>query len=119
MSSNVLEFNRSRFQNSGHFRNNPKNVPFLLDVRSPEEFESGHLWIKSAPGGQLVQATDEYVGVRNSRLVLIDDTGVRAIMTASWLIQMGWEEVYVLEGGLENNDLETGPEQKKVLGLRK
>ena len=38
-------------------------------------------------------------------------------MTASWLIQMGWEEVYVLEGGLENNDLETGPEQKKVLGI--
>ena len=91
---------------------------FLLDVRSPEEFESGHLaGSKSAPGGQLVQATDEYVGVRNSRLVLIDDTGVRAIMTASWLIQMGWEEVYVLEGGLENNDLETGPEQKKVLGI--
>ena len=92
---------------------------FLFDVRSPEEFESGHLaGSKSAPGGQLVQATDEYLGVRNSRLVLIDDTGVRAIMTASWLIQMGWEEVYVLEGGLENNDLETGPEQKKVLGLK-
>ena len=87
-------------------------------MRSPEEFESGHLaGSKSAPGGQLVQATDEYVGVRNSRLVLIDDTGVPAIMTASWLIQMGWEEVYVLEGELKNNDLETGPEQKKVLGF--
>ena len=50
-------------------------------------------------------------------MVLIDDTGVRAIMTASWLIQMGWEEVYVLEDGLENNDLKKGPEQKKVLGI--
>ena len=30
MSSNVLEFNRSRFRNSGHFRNNPKNVPFFF-----------------------------------------------------------------------------------------
>ena len=60
---------------------------FLLDVRSPEEFENGHLLGScSAPGGQLVQATDEYVGVRNARLVLIDDTGVRATMTASWLL---------------------------------
>ena len=91
---------------------------FLLDVRSPEEFESGHLpGSQSAPGGQLVQATDEFVGVRNARLVLIDDTGVRAAMTASWLIQMGWDEVYVLEGGLENDDLEIGKPPRKVLGL--
>ena len=50
-------------------------------------------------------------------MVLIDDTGVRAIMTASWLIQMGWEEVYVLEGRLDNTNLEIGKEQRRVLGL--
>ena len=91
---------------------------FLLDVRSAEEFEAGHLpGSRSAPGGQLVQATDEYVAVRNARLVLIDDTGVRAVMTASWLIQMGWEAVYVLEGGLQSSDLETGTAEGRVLGL--
>ena len=91
---------------------------FLLDVRSPEEFEAGHLpGSISAPGGQLVQATDEFVGVRNARLVLIDDTGVRAVMTASWLIQMGWESVYVLEDGLQHGDLETGKGKRHVLGL--
>ena len=74
---------------------------------------------KSAPGGQLVQATDEYVGVRNARLVLIDDTGVRATMTASWLIQMGWREVYVLEGGLSCDSLRTGPETSRLLGADK
>src|SRR5262249_44015934 len=32
---------------------------FLLDVRSPEEYLQGHLaGARSAPGGQLVQATD-------------------------------------------------------------
>jgi rhodanese-related sulfurtransferase len=91
---------------------------FVLDVRSPEEYAAGHLpGSRSAPGGQLVQATDEYVGVRNSRLVLIDDTGVRATMTASWLIQMGWDNVYVLDGILTETDLETGPEKREVLGL--
>ena len=69
---------------------------YLLDVRSAEEFIEGHLpGARHAPGGQLVQATDEYVGVRNSRIVLIDDDAVRGVMTASWLVQMNWPEVYV------------------------
>ena len=103
----------------GTFRNEASGRSlFLLDVRSPKEFEAGHLpGSVSAPGGQLVQATDEYVGVRNARLILIDDTGVRAVMTASWLIQMGWDSVYVLEGGLQSGDLETGRGQRQVLGL--
>lgn len=71
---------------------------FLLDVRTREEFEARRIAAsRHAPGGQLVQATDEYVGVRASRIVLIDPARVRSVMTASWLNQMGWEEVYVLE----------------------
>ena len=38
--------------------------------------------------------------VRGARIVLADDKGVRADMTASWLAQMGWE-VYVLDGGYD------------------
>ncbi len=90
---------------------------YLLDVRSPEEFAAGHLpGSRSAPGGQLVQATDEYLGVLGARVVLIDDTGVRATMTASWLLQMGWQEVAVLDGGLAG-ELESGLVQATVLGL--
>ncbi len=71
---------------------------FLLDVRTKEEFETLRIAAsRHAPGGQLVQATDEYVGVRASRIVLVDPARVRSVMTASWLNQMGWEEVYVLE----------------------
>lgn len=82
---------------------------YLLDVRTREEFEHAHLaGARHAPGGQLVQATDEYLAVRNARVVLIDPERVRAIMTASWLNQMGWNDVYVLDdlGGLPT---ERGP----------
>ncbi len=90
---------------------------FLLDVRSPGEFALGHLpGSRNAPGGQLVQGTDEYVGVRNARIVLIDDTQVRATMTASWLIQMGWRDVHVLAGGLSAGDLTADPHQPHIYG---
>jgi len=38
------------------------------------------------PGGQLVQATDKYIGVWNSNVILIDDGDlIRAGTTAMWL----------------------------------
>jgi len=90
----------------------------VFDVRSPEEYVAGHLpGSRPAPGGQLVQATDLYVGTLNARIVLVDDNGVRATMTASWLIQMGWSDVYVLAGALLNDALEKGHYQPPVLGL--
>lgn len=69
----------------------------LLDIRTPDEFDAGHHpESTSAPGGQLVQATDRYVGAIRSRVVLIDSTDlVRSTITASWLIQLGLHEVYV------------------------
>lgn len=89
---------------------------YLLDVRLREDFERSHLaGARHAPGGQLVQASDEYVGVRNARVVLIDPERVRAVMTASWLNQMGWNDVYVLEGGWEE---ETGPRAAPILGFK-
>ncbi len=83
---------------------------YLFDVRSPEEFDAGHVdGCRHAPGGQLVQATDKYVATNNARVVLIDDTGVRATMTAHWLVQMGWTDVYVLKGGLDEMACVSGP----------
>jgi rhodanese-related sulfurtransferase len=69
---------------------------YVLDVRSPEEYEASHLrGARSAPGGQLVQAT----------------------MTASWLKQMGWLDIAVLAAGPADVDWETGPHGPRVLGL--
>ena len=86
-----------------------KRTLFLFDVRSPEEYAAGHLaGARSAPGGQLVQATDVYMATRNARVVLIDTDGVRAVMTGSWLVQMGCPEVFVFDGGLSGRPLEHG-----------
>lgn len=69
---------------------------YLLDVRTLEEFAAGHLpTARSTPGGQLVQETDHYASVRGARLVLVDDDGVRANMSASWLAQLGWDVAVV------------------------
>lgn len=80
---------------------------YRFDVRSAEEYAAGHLnGFRHAPGGQLVQEIDHFAPVRGARIVLADDLGVRADMTASWLAQLGWE-VLVLDGGFEA-DLEIG-----------
>jgi rhodanese-related sulfurtransferase len=81
---------------------------YVMDVRDPAEYRAGHLpGSVMAPGGQLVQETDSWLGVWGARIVLVDDTGVRARMTASWLRRMGWDAV-VLEGGFDGVELERG-----------
>ncbi len=78
--------------------NDTDRTLYVFDVRSPEEYAAGHLRGSiSAPGGQLVQATDSFAAVHGARIALVDDDGVRATMTASWLLQMGWPEVFVVE----------------------
>jgi rhodanese-related sulfurtransferase len=74
---------------------------YVCDVRTPEEYTAGSLpGALHAPGGQLIQATDQWVGVRNARIVLADaGENVRAPVVASWLKQLGCD-AYVLAGGV-------------------
>jgi rhodanese-related sulfurtransferase len=85
---------------------------YLLDVRSPEEYAAGHFaGARSAPGGQLVQAFDEWVGTFGARLVLLDGPdAVRATLTASWLAQLNVGEVFVHATTPSGADLASGPE---------
>jgi rhodanese-related sulfurtransferase len=74
-----------------------RRTTYRFDVRTPDEYRGWHpTGFRNAPGGQLVQETDVFAPVRGARIVLWDDAGSRADMTASWLAQMNWE-VWVLD----------------------
>lgn len=73
-----------------------ERTTYLLDVRPADEYAAGHLpGAISIAGGQLVQSLDRWATTRGARIVLADDAKVRAIVTAHWVHQLGWE-VYVL-----------------------
>ncbi len=83
---------------------------YRFDVRDAEEYTAGHLeGFRHYPGGQLVQEIDMAAPVRGARIVLTDNLGIRADMTASWLAQMGWD-AFVLDGGYDRA-LQAGPPQ--------
>lgn len=87
----------------------PDQTLYLFDVRTPEEYSEGHLpGSVLASGGQLIQATDTWIAVRHGNIVLVDDNGVRATMTAAWLNQMGFPHVFVLQDGLSGAQLVGG-----------
>src|SRR5215510_2640164 len=99
-------------------RETNRRTLYVLDVRTPEEYRAGHLaGARSAPGGQLVQETDAHIATWNARVVLVDDNGVRATMTASWLKQMGFNDVAVLADDGSDGDWTSGPHVPRVLGL--
>ncbi|WP_084652632.1 rhodanese-like domain-containing protein [Mesorhizobium sp. WSM1293] len=63
---------------------------YVFDVRGDAEFHSHHIeGATHAPGGQLIQSTDHWVAVRRARIVLADDTGLRAVVVARYLKMMG------------------------------
>ena len=81
---------------------------YRFDVRPAEDYATGHIkGFRHYPGGQLVQEIDMAAPVRGARILLADDLGVRAHMTASWLAQMAFE-AYVLDGGYDGA-LEVSP----------
>jgi rhodanese-related sulfurtransferase len=72
--------------------------------------------MKNVPGGQLVQETDRHCATWGARLVLVDDDGVRAVMTAHWMKQMGWD-VAAMTVDMRAARHETGVWTPRVLGL--
>ncbi|MFL2987888.1 MAG: rhodanese-like domain-containing protein [Candidatus Poriferisodalaceae bacterium] len=82
---------------------------YQFDVRTPAEYKAGHrAGFRNAPGGQLIQATDEYAITRGSRVVLADDDLTRATMAASWLMEMGWETHVLNDEPSDESSLEHG-----------
>jgi rhodanese-related sulfurtransferase len=90
---------------------------YVFDVRTPAEYAAGHVpGMKHIAGGQLVQETDRHAATWGARIVLVDDDGVRATMTAHWMQQMGWD-VAVMTLDMRSVGTTTGPYVPRVLGL--
>jgi rhodanese-related sulfurtransferase len=91
---------------------------YIIDIRTPDEFREGHRADSVyAWGVTLVQSTEKFIGTRNARVVLVDNHMVRALMTASWLVQSGWPDAVVLADPFEGIKLETGDKRPVVRGL--
>ena len=81
---------------------------YLFDVRTGDEYLAAHMvGARPAIGVQLVQKTDSFMASLGARVVCVDDTGPRALMTAAWLRQLGWA-AYVLEGGMGDGPRQSG-----------
>ncbi len=96
---------------------------YLIDVRSESEYESGHVaGSLHVPGGQAVQRADDFVAVRNGKIVFISNESARAVMAAYWYRQMGFRDVLILRGGLEawraiGGPVIAGAEKSEPLGF--
>jgi rhodanese-related sulfurtransferase len=78
------------------------SLSYRIDVRSEQEFVSGHIaGTINVPGGQAVQRADDFVPVRNAPIVFISNQSARAVMAAYWYRQMGFKNVFFLQGGLD------------------
>lgn len=65
---------------------------YLFDLRAPQEIAAAPApAFTPALSGQLVQASDQWIGLRHARLVLLDDLGLRGAIAAFWLRQLGYE----------------------------
>lgn len=75
---------------------------YVYDVRTEAEFAVRHLiGSRNVPGGELVLRVEQFGTMRHAHMVLVDDDGgARATVTASILHQMGLESVHILSGGL-------------------
>jgi len=95
----------------------PNRTTYVFDVRSADEYAAGHVpGMKHIAGGQLVQETDRHAAVWGARVVLVDDDGVRAVMTAHWMKQMGWD-ASASTIDMRTAGTETGAWKPRVLGL--
>ena len=84
------------------WRADASRTTYVFDVRTPAEFAEARLpGARNAPEGSIVMSPDHYFATLKARIVLTDDDGVRATITALWLAQMGWGDVAILKDGLD------------------
>ncbi|MGW4201496.1 rhodanese-like domain-containing protein [Streptomyces sp. NPDC004726] len=75
---------------------------YLVDVRLPAEFATGHIdGAVSIPGGQLANTADEFIGHRSATVVCYSNHQVRARMAAELLRRVGYPQATWLTIGFD------------------
>jgi rhodanese-related sulfurtransferase len=99
------------------FKADKDRTLYIIDLRTPDEYRSGHRSDSTYGWGvQLVQGMDKYAATKNARVVLVDNYMVRALMTASWMVQSDWHDTFVLENPF-GEGVVTGDYKRTVPGL--
>ena len=74
---------------------------YFIDVRTADEYAGGHIpGFRWFPGGQAVQRSDDVAVVKNAPIVFTCDKKARATLIASWYRQMGFRDVFAVDGGI-------------------
>ncbi|MEO3795374.1 rhodanese-like domain-containing protein [Nonomuraea sp. B10E15] len=77
------------------------DVCYMIDVRLVDEYVAGHVPdALSCPAGQLANAVDEHIGVRDALLVCYSNDETRARIGAGLLSRIGYRRVAWLTGGI-------------------
>ncbi|MFN3661351.1 rhodanese-like domain-containing protein [Yoonia sp.] len=93
----LYEIDRIDGKNATELLADKARTTYLFDLRSADECQKDPVpAAQNVVGGQLVQATDHWVGVRRSRIILACDGGLRSALAAFWLKQLGYETAVVM-----------------------
>lgn len=77
-------------------------APLLVDVRTPGEFQSGHVpGAINIPLQELPDRMNELSPYRDTELVLYCETGIRAGHAGRFLKQQGFSELRALDGHMQ------------------
>jgi rhodanese-related sulfurtransferase len=97
---------------------------YFIDVRTAEEYAAGHIpGFRWFPGGQAVQRSDDVAVVKNAPVVFVCDKKARATLVASWYRQMGFRDVFAVDGGTtawsaSGGELEKGLPDESPVGYQ-
>jgi rhodanese-related sulfurtransferase len=89
---------RINWDDAGRLQSDPETTTYLVDVRTPEEYTTDHVdGSISAPSWDIAPWAFRHLATLNASIVVIDDAaGLRAALTGSWLVQLGWAKVSAL-----------------------
>lgn len=98
---------------------------YILDARLPAEYIRSHIETSvNLPAGQVSNAVENVVAVKNATMVTVSGNRARAIIAAYWLKEIGYPKVYALDGGTQTwsnkgSPIESGAPVAFVPGLER